>query len=43
MSMDKYIEDACRILKIEGTPWVPVNQPIDPDSPVLSAKGKAAV
>ena len=43
MSMAKYIENACRILKIEGTSWVPINQPIDTvtDSPVLSAKGKA--
>ena len=41
MSMAKYIENACRILKIEGTSWLPINQPIDTDSPVLSAKGKA--
>ena len=41
MSMAKYIENACRILKVEGTSWVPINQPIDTDSAVLSAKGKA--
>ena len=41
MSMAKYIENACRILKIEGMSWVPINQPIGTDSPVLSAKGKA--
>ena len=41
MSMAKYLENACRILKIEGTSWVPINQPIDTDSPVLSTKGKA--
>ena len=43
MSMAKYIENACRILAIEitGESWVPINQPIDTDSPVLSAKGKA--
>ena len=40
MSMAKYIENACRILKIEGMSWVPINQPIDTDSPVLSAKGQ---
>ena len=40
MSMAKYIENACRILKIEGESRVPINQPIDTDSPVLSAKGK---
>jgi hypothetical protein len=28
MSMAKYIENACRILKIEGTSWVPINQTI---------------
>ena len=33
MSMAKYIENACRTLKIEGTSWVPFNQPIDTDSP----------
>ena len=40
MSMAKYIETACRILKIEGESWVPINQPIDTDSPVLSPTGK---
>ena len=40
-SMAKCIENACRILEIEGTSWVPINQLIDTDSPVLSAKGKA--
>ena len=40
MSMGKYIENACNILKIEGELWVPINKPIDTDSPVLSAKGK---
>ena len=43
ITMAKYIENACRILimKIKGTSWVPINQPIGTDSPVLSAKGKA--
>ena len=41
MSMAKYIENACRILKIKVESWVPINQPIDTDSPLLSAKGKA--
>ena len=42
MSMAKYIENACRILKINGESesMVPINQPIDTDGPVLSAKGK---
>ena len=41
MPMAKYIGNACRILKIEGTPWVPINQPIGTDRTapyVLSAK-----
>ena len=41
MSMAKYIDNACRILGVTGSSWVPINQPIDTDSPELSAKGKA--
>ena len=41
LSTAKYIENACRILKIEGTPWAPTKQPIGTGSTVLSAKGKA--
>ena len=40
MSMAKYIENACRILKIEGKSHVPINGPIDTDSPLLSPQGK---
>ena len=40
LSMAKYIEHAGRILKTKGESWVPINQPIDTDSPLLSAKGK---
>ena len=40
MSMAKYIENACSILKVEGESWVPINQPIDTDSTLLSSKGK---
>ena len=40
LSMAKHIENACRILRIEGESWVLINQPIDTDSLVLSAKGK---
>ena len=41
MSMAKYIDNACRTLGITCESWVPINQPIDTDSPELSAKGKA--
>ena len=42
MSMAKYnvIKNACNILNVKGESRVPVNAPIDTDSPVLSAKGK---
>ena len=41
MSMAKYIENACRIIGVTGSSWVPINAPIDTDSPELSPKGKA--
>ena len=41
MSMTKYIKNACRILEITGKLGVPINQPINMDSPELSPKGKA--
>ena len=40
MSMAKYIENACRILKIEGKSHVPINGPLDTDRPLLSPQGK---
>ena len=40
MSMAKYMKNAWRILEITGESWVPINQPIDMDSPVLSPKRK---
>ena len=38
--MAKYIENAWRILKIEGKSHAPINGPIDTDSPLLSPQGK---
>lgn len=43
MAMAKYIEPACRILKIEGMSHAPITGPVDTDGPLPSPQGTTAV